>query len=80
LRKTPKASPAEADFLFEIDPEPTPERLTSYGGAPLLIRTLRSLEVPQSVARHIKIKQRQRGGFVAKFWRSPFWPVQVVNC
>src|SRR5713226_9409546 len=49
LRKTPKASPAEADFLFEIDPEPAAERLTSYGGTPLLIRTLRSLEVGQSV-------------------------------
>lgn len=70
LRKTPKASPAEADFLFEIDPEPAPEKLTSYGGAPLLIRTLRSLEVGQSVARHIKIKQRQRGYDEATFVES----------
>src|SRR5712691_3964475 len=70
LRKTPKASPAEADFLFEIDPEPAAERLTSYGGAPLLIRTLRSLEVGQSVARHIKIKQRQRGYEEATFVES----------
>jgi len=43
LRKTPKDSPAEADFLFEIDPEAAPERLTSDGGAPLLIRALRPL-------------------------------------
>jgi hypothetical protein len=70
LRKTPKACPAEADFLFEIDPEPAPEKLTSYGGAPLLIRTLRSLEVGQSVARHIKIKQRQRGYDEATFVES----------
>ena len=70
LRKTPKASPAEADFLFEIDPEPAAEKLTSFGGAPLLIRTLRSLEVPQSVARHIKIKQRQRGYDEATFVES----------
>src|SRR5713226_9537376 len=70
LRKTPKASPAAAEFLFEIDPEPAAERLTSYGGAPLLIRTLRSLEVGQSVARHIKIKQRQRGYDEATFVES----------
>ncbi len=66
----PKSSPAEADFLFEIDPEPAAERLTSYGGAPLLIRTLRSLEVAQSVARHIKIRQRQRGYDEATFVES----------
>src|SRR5712692_9713001 len=70
LRKTPKASPAAADFLFESDPEPAAEKLTSYGGAPLLIRTLRSLEVPQSVARHIQIKQRQRGYDEATFVES----------
>jgi Transposase DDE domain group 1 len=70
LRKTPKSSPAEADFLFEIDPEPATEKLTSFGGAPLLIRTLRSLEVAQSVARHIKIKQRQRGYDEATFVES----------
>src|SRR5438105_2694274 len=70
LRKTPKASPAEADFLFEIDPEPAEESLTSYGGAPLLIRTMRSLEVPQSVGRHLKIKQRQRGYDEATFVES----------
>jgi hypothetical protein len=70
LRNTPKTSPAEADFLFEIDAEPATEKLTSYGGAPLLIRTLRSLEVAQSVARHIKIKQRQRGYDEATFVES----------
>lgn len=70
MRKTSKPSPTEAEFLFEIDPEPAAERLTSYGGAPLLIRTLRSLEVGQSVARHIKIKQRQRGYDEATFVES----------
>lgn len=68
--KTPKSSPAEADFLFEIDPEPAAESLTSFGGAPLLLRTLRSLGVPESVARHIKIKQRQRGYDEATFVES----------
>jgi len=53
-----------------MDPEPAAERLTSFGGAPLLIRTLRSLEVAQSVARHIRIKQRQRGYDEATFVES----------
>jgi len=70
LLKTPKGSPAEADFLFEIDPEPTAEKLTSFGGAPLLIRTMRSLEIAQSVARHIKIKRRRRGFDEATFVES----------
>ena len=26
MRKTPKSSPAEADFLFEVDPEPAAEK------------------------------------------------------
>ena len=70
MLKPPKSSPAESEFLFEIEPEPTPERLTSYGGAAVLIRTLRSLGVPQSVARHIHIKQRQRGYDEATFVES----------
>lgn len=70
MRKLPKSSPAESEFLFEIDPEPAPERLTSYGGAAVLIRTLRSLGVPQSVARHIHIKQRERGYDEATFVES----------
>ena len=70
MPKPPKSSPAESEFLFEIDPEPAPETLTSYAGAALLIRTLRSLGVPQSVARHLHIKQRQRGYDEASFVES----------
>ena len=70
MRKLPKSSPAESEFLFEIDPEPAPERLTSYGGAAVLIRTLRSVGVPQSVARHIHIKKRDRGYDEATFVES----------
>ena len=62
--------PLLKQIFFEIDPEPAPEKLTSYGGAPLLIRTLRSWEVGQSVARHIKTKQRQRGYDEATFVES----------
>ena len=43
--KRSKPSPAESEFLFAIDPEPATERFTSYGGAAVLIRTLRSLGV-----------------------------------
>ena len=68
--KPPKPSPAASEFLFEVDPVPAAEILTSYGGAPLLIRTLRSLGVPQSVAQHIHIKQRQRGYDEASFVES----------
>jgi len=49
------------DFLFEIDPEPAPETLTSWGGVPLLVRAFRSLGLPGSVQRNVRIKQRERG-------------------
>ena len=39
-------SPAEGEFLFEIDEQPLEECLTALGGVPLLLRTLRSLDVP----------------------------------
>jgi hypothetical protein len=68
--KRSKPSPAESEFLFEIDPEPAAERLTSYGGAAVLIATLRSLGVAQSVARHIHIKKRDRGYDEATFVES----------
>ncbi|MBM4043818.1 MAG: IS1380 family transposase [Planctomycetes bacterium] len=57
----PKRSPAEGDFLFQIDPEPLEEQVTALGGVPLLVRTLRSLDVPGSVKRNLSIKQRDRG-------------------
>ena len=44
--------------------------MTSFAGAPVLIRALRSLGVPQSVARHIHTKQRQRGYDEASFVES----------
>jgi hypothetical protein len=70
VRKSAKPSPAESEFLFEIDPEPAPERLTAYGGAAVLIQTLRSLGVAQSVARHVHIKKRDRGYDEATFVES----------
>lgn len=61
MRKLDKPSPTESPMLFEIDPEPAPEILTALGGMPLLVQAFRSLGVPGSVKRHVRIKQRQRG-------------------
>src|SRR3970282_1866625 len=70
MRKPEKPSPTESDFLFEIDPTPAPERLTSWGGVPLLVREFRSLDLPRSVERNVRIKQRQRGYDEATFIES----------
>jgi hypothetical protein len=59
LRKRP--SPTELPLGFTIDPEPIPETLTSWGGAPLLLQAFRSLGLPRSVSQHVHIKQRDRG-------------------
>jgi hypothetical protein len=56
-----KRSPAEGEFLFEIDEAPTEECLTALGGIPLFVRTARSLDVPGSVQRNLVLKQRDRG-------------------
>src|SRR5437660_1788213 len=58
LRKTASAA---GEFLFEIDAEPLEECLTALGGIPLLVRSARSLDVPGSVERHLRVKQRERG-------------------
>ncbi len=56
-----KRSPAEGEFLFEMDEHPTEERLTAFGGPPLFVRTARSLDVPGSVKRNLAWKRRDRG-------------------
>ena len=56
-----RKSPAEGEFLFELDPEPLEETMTAYGGLPLFLRAARSLEVGGLVKRHVQVKQRQRG-------------------
>ena len=56
-----KQSPAAGEFVFEIDPEPLEEQLTALGGIPLLVRAARSLDIPGSVERHLRLKQRERG-------------------
>jgi hypothetical protein len=61
MRGKAKRSPAEGDFLFEIDSQPLEECVTALGGVPLLVRAIRSLDVPGSVGRYLQLKQRQRG-------------------
>ncbi|HEV2118096.1 MAG TPA: IS1380 family transposase [Terriglobales bacterium] len=61
MKKRQERSPAEGEFLFEIDERPLEETITAWGGIPLLARAIRSLGVPGSVQRHLRIKQRERG-------------------
>jgi hypothetical protein len=56
-----RTSPAEGEFLFEIDAEPLEECVTAMGGMPLFVRAIRSLDVPGSVQRNLHLNQRQRG-------------------
>lgn len=60
LMNTPDAPPTPL-LPFQLDPEPATETLTAFGGLPLVAQTFRSLGLPQSVARHLRLKQRQRG-------------------
>ena len=66
-----KPSPAEGELLFQLDPEPLEECGTAYGGIPLFLQAVRSLDVPGLVKQHVQIKQRQRGldeaGYVESF-------------
>ncbi len=59
--KKNQPSPAEGEFLFEIDETPLEETLTAFGGLPLFLRAARSLGVGASVKRNVRIKQRRRG-------------------
>ena len=63
MRNQSKGSPAEGDFLFEIDAHPLEETITALGGVALLLRALRSLDVPVpgSVQFHLCLKQPERG-------------------
>ena len=61
MKRRAKRSPAEGDFLFEIDSQPLEECVTALGGVPLLVRAIRSLDVAGSVQRHVRMKQRERG-------------------
>jgi hypothetical protein len=70
MREKKRSSPAAGEFLFEIDSEPLEESLTALGGVPLLLRAVRSLNVPGLVQRHVQIKERERGFDEATFIES----------
>jgi len=60
--KKPRPSPAEGELPFQYHFErPTEEVLTAYAGVPLLVRAARWLGVPDTVKRHLRLKQCQRG-------------------
>lgn len=56
-----RRSPAAGEFLFELDPEPLAESLTAFAGLPLFVRAARSLDLAGSIARNVRVKQRERG-------------------
>jgi hypothetical protein len=56
-----RRSPAEGEFLFELDPEPLEEAVSAYGGIPVFLRAARSLDVGGCVRRHLQLKKRERG-------------------
>lgn len=58
--KTPKTT-SNLLLPFRIDPKPANDTLTAFGGLPIVAQTFRSLGLPQSVAKHLHLKQRQRG-------------------
>src|SRR5215470_13818348 len=70
MRKIEKPSPTESPLLFELDPKPAEERLTSWGGIPLVVQAFRSLGLPGSVKQHVVVKERQRGYDEATFVES----------
>lgn len=46
---------------FSYEEEPAAEALTSFSGVAVFAQAFRSLGIPESVRRHIQIKQRDRG-------------------
>jgi Transposase DDE domain group 1 len=70
MHKIEKSSPTESPLLFELDPKPAEEMLTSWGGIPLVVQAFRSLGLPGSVKQHVVVKERQRGYDEATFVES----------
>src|ERR1700693_5949036 len=53
--------PAQQALGFDYDEGHAEQGLTALAGIPLLLQAFRSLDLPRSVARHVPVKQRQRG-------------------
>jgi Transposase DDE domain group 1 len=63
-------SPSLPSVPLTIDPEPSPDVLTSFAGLSLVAQTLQSLGVLESVQRNVQIKSRQRGFTEAQLVQS----------
>ena len=61
MKKDRRRSPTESSLLFEIDPEPSKETITVFGGIPLVVQTWRALGLPASVMENVRVKERERG-------------------
>lgn len=70
MMKAPRRSLTENRLPFQLDPEPATEKLTGYGGVPLVVQTFRSLRLPEVVQAQVRIKERARGFDEATFVES----------
>jgi hypothetical protein len=61
MRKKKPWTAAEQSIRYEVDAEPITEKITCLAGIPLLLETSRALGLPESVKRHVRIKERERG-------------------
>ena len=56
-----RQSPTQQPLGFDYDEGHAEQGLTALAGIPVLLQAFRSLDLPRSVARHVSVKQRQRG-------------------
>lgn len=56
-----RVSPTQQPLGFDYDEGHNEQKLTAWAGIPLLLQAFRSLDLPRSVERNVRIKQRQRG-------------------
>ena len=70
MMKTRRKSPTENPLPFQLAAEPATEKLTGYGGVPLVVQTFRSLGLSEAVQQQIHIKERDRGFDEATFVES----------
>lgn len=59
--KRERLSPTQRPLGFDYDEGHHEQNLTALAGIPLLLQAFRSLDLPRSVQRNVRLKQRQRG-------------------
>ena len=70
MMKAPRRSLTENPLPFQLEADPATEKLTGYGGVPLVVQTFRSLGLPEVVQAQVRIKERARGFDEATFVES----------